>query len=140
MILIEDLEIAPHLTYGEMMDRESGLCLAHLRLLHAWTAFRGQLGHPIRVNSGFRTESYNRKIGGSPRSRHLLGMAIDMQCAVIDLSDLEMIPMLICCGFRGIGRGDGWIHADVRSTATFWRYTDAGIVRDIEAYNVHEGG
>jgi hypothetical protein len=134
MMLIEALEIAPHLTYGEIMDKESGLCLAHIRLLEAWCRFRAEVGKPIRINSGFRTVEYNAKVGGAKDSRHILGQAIDMQCNGEDLSDLKWIPVLLKCGFRGVGRGNGWIHADVRALPTFWKYTAGGMEKDVDAY------
>ena len=32
---------------------------------------RDRFGKPIKVNSGYRCEKHNRKVGGSPRSQHL---------------------------------------------------------------------
>ncbi len=46
----------------------------------AMEAVRKLLGHPIRVNSGFRSAEVNRKVGGSPTSAHALGYAIDFVC------------------------------------------------------------
>lgn len=39
---------------------------------------RDAYGKPIIVNSGFRSEALNRKIGGSPTSDHMKGMAADI--------------------------------------------------------------
>ncbi len=38
-------------------------------------------GAAIHINSGYRTEAYNRKIGGAARSQHCRGQACDC-CAV----------------------------------------------------------
>src|SRR6185295_4090186 len=35
-------------------------------------------GHPIHITSGYRTESYNRQIGGALRSQHVQGRAADI--------------------------------------------------------------
>ena len=35
-------------------------------------------GKPIYVNSGFRCEKHNRKVGGVPRSQHMVGEAADI--------------------------------------------------------------
>ena len=40
--------------------------------------FRRALGHPLRVNSGFRCASRNAGVGGSSTSRHLIGCAADL--------------------------------------------------------------
>lgn len=39
---------------------------------------RKAYGKPIRVNSGFRCEKLNKKVGGSKTSDHLHGMAADI--------------------------------------------------------------
>jgi hypothetical protein len=39
---------------------------------------REAYGKPIRVNSGFRCEKLNKKVGGSKTSDHLHGMAADI--------------------------------------------------------------
>ena len=35
-------------------------------------------GHPIYVNSGYRNEKLNKMVGGSKRSFHLQGLAVDL--------------------------------------------------------------
>ncbi len=39
---------------------------------------RDYLGVPISINSAYRTLEYNRKIGGSTKSQHLLAKAADI--------------------------------------------------------------
>src|SRR5688572_17818386 len=39
---------------------------------------RDFLGEPVRLNSGYRTPSYNKKVGGQPKSFHLKAMAADI--------------------------------------------------------------
>lgn len=51
---------------------------------------RKLLGHPIRVNSGFRSAAVNRKVGGAPTSAHALGYAVDFVCPAFG------DPMAIC--------------------------------------------
>lgn len=41
---------------------------------------RELFGKPIYVNSGHRCEVYNRKVGGVPRSQHIVGEAADIHC------------------------------------------------------------
>ena len=39
---------------------------------------REHIGKPIRINSGFRSPSLNRAIGGSSSSQHCKGQAVDL--------------------------------------------------------------
>ena len=39
---------------------------------------REAYGKPIYVNSGYRCEAHNRKVGGVPRSQHIVGEAADI--------------------------------------------------------------
>jgi hypothetical protein len=127
------IEIAYRLTYGEVICKDG--CPAapmHWTVLAAWERLRRALRVPIAVNSAYRTAAYNRHVGGSPKSQHLEGRAMDLQCASIDLSTQEMLPLLIECGFRGIGGGWGWVHVDTRDGApSFWRYTAGGQEPDL---------
>lgn len=39
---------------------------------------REEWGHPIYVNSGYRCEKLNKKVGGSKKSSHMKGLAVDI--------------------------------------------------------------
>lgn len=54
--------------------------VVHLTALveHVLDPLREAYGKPIHVNSGFRSEKLNRKIGGAATSDHLKGMAADI--------------------------------------------------------------
>ncbi|MDO4986273.1 MAG: D-Ala-D-Ala carboxypeptidase family metallohydrolase, partial [Prevotella sp.] len=40
---------------------------------------RNKIGHPIVINSGYRSPQLNRKVGGAPTSNHLTGCAVDIR-------------------------------------------------------------
>lgn len=42
---------------------------------------RDLYGHPIYVNSGFRSKAVNEAVGGAADSQHCLGEAADLDCA-----------------------------------------------------------
>lgn len=42
---------------------------------------RAELGAPVTVTSGFRSEAVNAKIGGAKNSQHCRGEAADLVCA-----------------------------------------------------------
>ena len=51
---------------------------------------RSHVGKPIKINSGFRSPSLNRAIGGSSSSQHCKGQAMDLE-----LHDKELFDWII---------------------------------------------
>jgi len=47
--------------------------------LHIFQPCREHFGKPLRVTSGYRSEELNKAIGGSIKSQHSKGEALDMQ-------------------------------------------------------------
>ena len=41
---------------------------------------RKMIGHPVRINSGYRSARLNKEVGGVPNSFHLTGRAADIFC------------------------------------------------------------
>lgn len=70
------------------------------------------LKKPIVINSGFRCESHNRKIGGSATSSHLRGLAVDIK-ANDSLYRHQLLKVLYFVGFSRIGIDKDFIHIDI---------------------------
>lgn len=81
---------------------------------------RDYLNSPLHINSAYRTEAYNKKVGGAPMSQHKL-------CKAGDLSSKEHTPdeiytailFLISQGKMkngGIGRYNTFVHYDIGPT------------------------
>ena len=51
-----------------------------LRLARGLDRIRRLLGHRLEISSGYRSPALNRQVGGSPRSRHQAGLAVDFVC------------------------------------------------------------
>jgi len=49
---------------------------------HIFQPLRDSFGCPIFVSSGFRSEALNKAIGGSKRSQHIQGRALDLDADV----------------------------------------------------------
>jgi len=85
---------------------------------------RDFLGEPIKINSGYRSEAYNRRIGGVRRSQHLLGKAGDVRVKGLDTKDLYLIiESLIKDGKMkqgGLGLYDSFVHYDIRGRKARW--------------------
>lgn len=72
---------------------------------------RFRVGHPLKINSGYRTPEHNMKIGGSKRSAHLCGCAADL--SVTDsVTRMRIIDEALALGIRRIGVGPTFIHLD----------------------------
>jgi len=82
---------------------------------------RQELDFPIIVTSGYRCKRQNAKVGGAPRSWHLL-FATDITCENEDEDKLgAMYETAIALGFSGTGRYETHIHLDLRPETVRWR-------------------
>lgn len=100
---------------GEMMETE---------FLEMLDLARDIAGFPFIINSGFRTISHNKKVGGVKNSSHLMGWAADLSCTTGKRRFL-MLEALLDAGFTRIGMGDTFIHCDCdpnKSQLTIWTY------------------
>lgn len=80
----------------------------------------------IKIISGYRTEDYNLSCGGSNKSLHLSGNAIDFAPVKNNTTNtlLEIVHLLEEYNIKGIGlyinRNTEFIHFDNRENPTFW--------------------
>ena len=85
---------------------------------------RNEINKPIRINSGFRTISYNSQVGGSPHSQHLQGKAGDLSVdnmrplQLHDLIERLILEDKILQG--GLGLYKNFVHYDIRGKKTRW--------------------
>jgi hypothetical protein len=81
-------------------------------------------GVPYKITSGFRTKSYNKKVGGVPNSAHRKYCACDIS-ATTSSQRFKIIYGLILAGFKRIGIGKNFIHCDTsksKSQKVVWLY------------------
>ena len=66
--------------YPEVYNIPSHEAIANLKRVCEWLeVLRNKIGHPIVINSGYRSPQLNRKVGGAPTSNHLTGCAADIR-------------------------------------------------------------
>ena len=82
---------------------------------------RREVGFPIVVTSGYRCKSHNARIGGAPRSWHLL-FATDIKPEDNDSEKfMAMYNSAVKLNFGGIGLYEAHIHIDLRPQKLQWR-------------------
>jgi uncharacterized protein YcbK (DUF882 family) len=95
-------------------------------LAHNLQVLREHLNKPIKILSGYRTETYNKHCGGAPHSQHLLAKASDIQVEGFTPVQLHgIIEELIKENFMkqgGLGLYDTFLHYDIRGFASRWDF------------------
>ncbi len=85
---------------------------------------RAAVGKPLKINSGYRSPAWNKKVGGVPGSQHQQGKAADIVANGISSAQLHAIVLdLIKQGKikpGGVGKYDTFVHYDIRGTNTRW--------------------
>ena len=88
-------------------------------------AIRDCFNAPVTVNSAYRTEAYNKKIGGAKSSYHCKGQAFDI--VVKGHTPQQVAQCAQALGIMGIIQYNGFVHVDSRPTR-YWARDDCGKV------------
>ena len=81
-------------------------------------------GIPFKINSGYRSREHNKKVGGKPKSSHLVGKAVDIAYSN-SRERWIIVTGLQEAGFNRLGIAKGFVHADTDETKTpnvIWTY------------------
>jgi len=69
------------------------------------------LGHPLHINSGYRTQEHNDFMGGVEFSAHMKGLAADVR-VVGNEQRYWLVSEALELGFQRIGIARGFVHLD----------------------------
>lgn len=118
-----DYRISDHFTLSEMACKDgSDKVLYSTELMDKLEKLRAYGGFTVHINSGYRSPSYNRKIGRASKSQHTLGTAADIS---VRKDGKTVSSKLICClcqtlGFKGIAYiSESAVHVDMRSSGSY---------------------
>lgn len=126
----EDLRLSKNFTLSEFACNDgSKEITVNYELIELLQQLRDTLGKPIKVTSGYRTVTYNKKCGGIATSHHLTGKAADLK--VSGVTPLEVAKAADEMGFMGIGVYPTFTHVDVCGSVTgkkiYWKQNSKGV-------------
>ena len=108
--------------------------LIDLSLVEILQKLRTHFNKPIIITSAYRTESYNKSVGGATNSYHRLGRAFDIYCKNIPAT--ELASWLYKNGVRGIGlyieRPLEFVHMDSRENKYYWKNNGSSNIQVFE--------
>lgn len=121
----KNVKLTPHFTVGEARSKDGAdKILVDPELAEIGEKVRSHFNcSKVTVNSGYRTENQNKKVGGASKSLHMSGTAWDI--SAYDKNGKKISAKLICCYLQDLGvKGIGYIsstsvHYDLRSSR-FW--------------------
>lgn len=98
-------------TPAEIACKGDGSILVDVESMDALQRFRDIVGVPVLINSAYRSEAHNKKVGGAPKSQHVLGKAFDIR--ITDKLSREAIHAAAeKAGFNGFGDYNNFVHID----------------------------
>lgn len=125
------MHLTPHFTLREFRchdgtEAPSRLWPSLRKLAENLEVLRAAVGgRRIHVNSGYRTPTYNKRVGGARLSTHLYGRAADIAVEGMTAAEVaDKIEELIRAGKMhngGLGRYATFTHYDVRLKPARWR-------------------
>ena len=84
---------------------------------------RTHFGKPVTINSAYRTEAHNRKVGGSTFSQHKYGVAADIVVQETAPAQVARYAETLMPKKGGIGLYNWGVHVDVRANRSRWNST-----------------
>ena len=75
---------------------------------------RNQAGKPVHINSGYRTPTRNKAVGGAKYSYHMRGMAADIRVNGMSAKEIANKLNKIVPDECGIIVYSTWVHIDTR--------------------------
>ncbi len=115
-----DIQLSPHFKLSEFACKDgTPIVLVDPALVKVLENIRKHFNKPVRINSGYRTASHNRKVGGSSNSQHVKGTAADI--VVSGVSPDTVASYCEKIGVDGVGRYRTFTHVDTRGYKARWK-------------------
>lgn len=84
------------------------------KLFEVLETIRNHFNEPVIINSGYRTPTWNEKVGGAKNSYHMKGMAADIVVKGVSTKQVAEYANEIMKNHGGVIRYTNFVHVDVR--------------------------
>ena len=91
-----------------------------LGLVSVLQQIRDHFARPVIINSAYRNDAYNKKVGGADYSQHKYGMAADIYINGVSPATIAAYVETIMPNTGGIGIYRNFVHVDVRTARARW--------------------
>ena len=98
-----------------------GFATADIKLVHLLENIRSHFKTPITITSAARCPDHNKAVGGVKTSKHLQGIACDIQVESVKPYDVYCFVDGYAPNSYGVGFYESFTHIDVRKTKARWR-------------------
>jgi flagellar protein FlgJ len=139
-----NLKLSKNFTVGEFA-RSGNKAFTPARIDPKFVAclqrIRDDVDRPVRINSGYRSDSYNtalyRARGEKPtRSQHISGRAADIKIGRMTGKEIAEAAIDACGPQIAVGLGPQYAHIDMRGHFKIWKYKGVG-PRQVAAVERH---
>lgn len=90
------------------------------KLVEILQKIRDHFKKPVTITSGYRTDAYNKRVGGATYSQHKYGTAADIMVSNTAPLDVALYTETLLPNSGGIGLYGGFTHVDVRANRSRW--------------------
>lgn len=90
-------------------------------LVYMLQEIREHFKKPVSITSAYRTEEYNKKVGGAKNSYHVKGMAADITVTGVPNRDVAVYAIGVANGVGLYDYTGGFVHVDVRPQKYLWQ-------------------
>lgn len=120
-------DVSEHFNRSEFACKcgQCGFDVVDIELLGHLEDARHYFNKPLIINDACRCVAHNIKVGGSPKSQHLLGKAADIRVLDVPPDAVASYFEMLFPDKYGVGRypKSGFTHFDVRSIKARWTET-----------------
>lgn len=116
------LRLSPHFCVREFASTDgTDTVFVSPALVEVLEKIRVHFGRPVVVNSGYRTEARNERVGGAAYSQHKYGMAADIAIRGVEPEAVAAYAETLLPESGGIGVYSTFTHIDVRAAKARWK-------------------